>query len=306
MSNRENGKSKLVMVTGASGAGRSTAVRALEDIGYEAIDNLPLSLFPRLLEGGPPERPLALGIDVRNRDFSVDHLLEALDVAARVTGEELDLLFLDCSVDVLIRRYSETRRPHPLSPDANPGSGIEREVELLAPIRERANVLIDTTELTPHDLRAEIEGWFASEDTARLNVSVQSFSYKRGIPRGVDLVFDVRFLANPHWEPALRAMSGLDAQVADYVSNDPRYGEFFQRTRDLALFLLPEYQSEGKSHVSIAFGCTGGQHRSVTLAERLAISLEEAGWQVSIRHREMERRGVPVVRPASAKDEGST
>lgn len=280
---------RLVVVTGPSGAGRATAVRALEDIGYEAIDNLPLSLLPRLFEIASRERPLALGVDVRNRDFSVDHLIEALDLMSQAKGAALELLFLDCHPDVLIRRFSETRRPHPLARGAAPGVGVDREIELLRPIRARANVLIDTSDLTPHELRAEIERWFGASGQGRLALSVHSFSYKRGIPRGVDMVFDVRFLTNPHWEPNLRALDGRDKAVADYVATDPRFEEFYQRVSDLVRFLLPAYEDEGKSHLAIAFGCTGGKHRSVAIAEALAISLEGDGWRVSKRHREIER-----------------
>jgi UPF0042 nucleotide-binding protein len=297
---------RLVIVTGPSGAGRATAVRALEDIGYETIDNLPLSLLPPLLEIAPRERPLALGVDVRNRDFSVDHLIEALDRMAGEAGVSLELLFLDCHPDVLIRRFSETRRPHPLARDAAPGVGVDREIELLRPIRARANVLIDTSDLTPHDLRAEIERWFGADGQNRMALSVHSFSYKRGIPRGVDMVFDVRFLANPHWEPALRALDGRDQAVADYVTADPRFDEFYERVRDMVRFLLPAYEDEGKSHLAIAFGCTGGQHRSVAIAEALAISLEADGWRVSKRHREIERNAIAAGQGATARDGSRT
>jgi len=297
---------KLVIVTGPSGAGRSTAVRALEDIGYEAIDNLPLSLLPRLFEIAPRERPMALGVDVRNRDFSVDHLIEALDLLAEASAVDVELLYLDCHPDVLIRRFSETRRPHPLAHGGAPGVGVEREVELLRPIRSRADVLIDTSELSPHDLRADIERWFGAEGRACMGISVQSFSYKRGIPRGLDMVFDVRFLANPHWEPELRAMDGRDAAVATYVASDERFDEFYTRIYELIGFLLPAYEDEGKSHLAIGFGCTGGKHRSVAVTETLSISLEADGWRVSKRHREIERGATVGVPGTPHRDEGRT
>ena len=280
---------RLVFVTGPSGAGRTTAVHALEDLGYEVIDSRPLSLLPRLLDGPPHGTPLALGIDVRNRDFSTDALIEAIDGAAADPRLDADLLFLDCSESVLLRRYSETRRRHPLTPEEAPGPGIAREIELLAPIRARAHALVDTSEMTPHDLRAEVERWFATGDEAGLSVLVESFSYKRGLPRGADLVFDVRFLRNPHWEAALRPLDGRDDAVRAHVEDDPRYAPFLERITDLALSLLPEYRAEGKSALSIALGCTGGQHRSVTVTEALAKGLAAAGWQVSKRHRELER-----------------
>ncbi|MBU3030390.1 RNase adapter RapZ [Paracoccus marinaquae] len=284
------GAQRLVLVTGPSGAGRSTAINVLEDLGFEAIDNLPLSLIPRLLDGPPRPVPLALGLDVRNRDFSSSNVIELIDKLTRSPDYVPEVLFLDCAEDVLVRRYSETRRRHPLAPDASPLSGVMTEMDLLTPIRDRADVLVDTTELTPHDLKAELTRWFQIRPDSRLSVSLHSFSYRRGVPRGVDMMFDCRWLANPHWEPALRQMDGRDAPVQDYVARDPRFAEFFARTRDLILFLLPAHIAEGKTHVSVGFGCTGGQHRSVTLVEKMALALADAGWPVSIRHRELERR----------------
>ena len=283
---------RCVMVTGPSGAGRSTAIRVLEDLGFEAIDNMPLSLLPRLLDGPGHTRPMALGIDTRNREFSVAALIEAIDQFGERYGHPLELFYLDCREDVLLRRFSETRRRHPMAPAESPTEGIAREFDLLIPIRARADILIDTSELTPHELRAEVERWFAPDaDQGRgLAVSVNSFSYKRGLPRGIDMVFDCRFLRNPYWEEGLRGLNGTDAQVAGYVAEDHRYSVFFDRVLDLTEMLLPAYAEEGKAHLSIGFGCTGGQHRSVTLAENLARALAEQGWQVSIRHRELERR----------------
>lgn len=285
---------RLVMVTGPSGAGRSTAVHALEDLGYEAIDNLPLRLVPRLTEGTPTGRPVALGLDVRNRDFNVAALMDLIEGLGADPRVGLDVLYLDCAPTELSRRYSQTRRRHPLD-FATPGEGIDREIDLLAPVRARADHLIDTTDFTPHDLTAEIGRWFALTRAARMAVSVQSFSYRLGVPRGVDFVFDCRFLRNPHWVPALKALDGRDDSVATYVEGDPRFAEFFEKLSDLMLMLLPASVEEGKSYLSIAFGCTGGQHRSVAVAEKLGKVLAEAGWPVSKRHRELERRaaGMP-------------
>ncbi len=283
---------RVVFVTGPSGAGRSTAVNALEDIGFEAIDNLPLSLIGRLLDGPPIGPPLALGIDVRNRDFSVNAMIEVIDKLSAQSDLNMELLYLDCSADVLIRRFSETRRRHPMAPDESPVQGIEREFDLLVPIRTRANILIDTTDLSPHDLREEIEHWFDNSAENHLAVSVQSFSYKRGMPRGVDMVFDCRFLRNPYWAPALRSLDGRSKEVREHIEQDARYQEFFERVSGLVAMLLPAFSQEGKSHIAIAFGCTGGQHRSVALTENLANALAASGWQVSKRHRELERRAI--------------
>lgn len=281
---------RVLLVTGPSGAGRSTAIRALEDLGYEAIDNLPLSLVPRLLDGPPISRPVALGIDVRNREFSAAALIELIDTLTRRPDVHPEVLYLDCRPDELLRRFGETRRRHPLAPADEPDAGVRSEIDLLAPIRVRADVLIDTSDLSPHDLKAEIARWFDFPTRSGLAVSVQSFSYKRGVPRGLDMMFDCRFLRNPHWEPALRGLTGLDLAVADFVAEDPRYPDFNAKVKDLLLMLLPAHVEEGKAHLAIGFGCTGGQHRSVAVAESIARVLADAGWQVSKRHRELERR----------------
>jgi UPF0042 nucleotide-binding protein len=285
---------RVVLVTGPSGAGRSTAINALEDLGFEAIDNLPLSLLPRLLEGPPPERPLALGTDARNRDFSARRLIADYERLAATPGLEADLLYLDCDAHTLQRRYSETRRRHPLAPDDDPVNGIARELDLLGPLRHRASVLLDTTSLTPHELRAEIGRFFAPTGKTQLTITFMSFSYRRGLPTGADLVFDCRFLRNPHWEPDLRPLDGRDAAVRDYIAADPRLAPFEGQIRGMLDLLLPAFKQEGKSHLTVALGCTGGKHRSVALTEKLAADLAEAGWQVSKRHREVEQRRLPA------------
>ena len=281
---------RLVLVTGPSGAGRSSAIRVLEDLGYEAIDNMPLRLLCALLENPGSDAPLALGIDPRNRDFSITSVMDALGQISAVPGLVPELLYLDCSTDVLLKRFSETRRRHPLAAADRVEAGIQREMELLAPLRARADVLVDTTDRNVHQLRAEVEHWFSPGGQTQLAVSVQSFSYKRGLPRSVDMVFDCRFLKNPYWDPQLRDQNGKDHAVQVHVQGDPRAAEFETKVRDMVLWLLPAYLQEGKSHLSVAFGCTGGQHRSVVMAESLTAALAQAGWQVSIRHRELDRK----------------
>ncbi|MDU8946005.1 RNase adapter RapZ [Ovoidimarina sediminis] len=279
----------IVLVTGPSGAGRSTATRALEDFGFEAIDNMPLSLVPRLLDGRPAAGPLALGLDTRNRDFGVPELL---DVLARLRGDgtySAKLLYLDCRPDQLVRRFSETRRRHPFAPEMPIATAVEEERALLRPIAEQADVLIDTSDLSPHELRAALTRFFALEDGPGLQITVTSFSFKRGLPQDLDTVFDVRFLANPHWDEALRPLDGRDPKVAGFVEADPNFAAFFARVTDLILSLLPAYITEGKTSFTIGFGCTGGRHRSVAVAEKLAKTLAEAGWRVSIQHREQDR-----------------
>ncbi|SFH17689.1 UPF0042 nucleotide-binding protein [Palleronia marisminoris] len=281
---------RVVLVTGPSGAGRTTAIQTLEDLGFEVIDNMPLSLVGRILGGGADGRPIALGLGVRNRDFSADAIQRMAQSLSDDPGVEFDLLYLDARRDVLIARYSETRRRHPLTPEGEPQAGIDREQDLLGPVRERATVLIDTSDRTVHETRDEVRRFFGGGTTGDMAISVQSFSYKRGLPTGADLVFDMRFLKNPHWEPALRALDGRDAAVQKYVIEDPRFGDIFARMRDMVLALLPAYHEEGKSHLTVGIGCTGGQHRSVSVAEFLVKALAEGGWRVSTRHRELERR----------------
>jgi RNase adapter protein RapZ len=290
MTESEDNIQRIVLVTGPSGAGRSSAINVLEDLGFEAIDNIPLSLVPRLLEGPPLSNPLALGLDARNREFSADGLIELVDSLHRAPGVEAELLFLDADVDTLVRRFSETRRRHPLSRNDAPLAGILRELDLLGPLRARADHLVVTSGLTPHQLRDEILHRFAPRSGLPMALSVQSFSYKRGLPRGVDMVFDCRFLANPHWEPELRAHDGRDPRIAAYVEADPRFADFFARVDDLVASLLDAFVDEGKTSLNIAFGCTGGRHRSVTLTEKLARTLADRGWRVSKRHRELERQ----------------
>lgn len=294
MAEHMTSQQRIVLVTGPSGAGRSTAIHVLEDLGFEAIDNLPMGLLTRLLDGPEAARPMALGIDTRNRDFSTIGFVELAATLGRMEHVDLTILYLDCRDEVLLRRFSETRRRHPVATDASPETGILQEKELLQPIREFADTLIDTSALNVHQLREEVERWFAPQGGRHLAVSVESFSYKRGLPRGLDMVFDCRFLANPYWRIDLREADGRNPDVAAYVQSDANYAAFFDRVVDLLIALLPAFRAEGKAHLSVAFGCTGGQHRSVALAEAVAKALAEQGQQVAIRHREMERRALNV------------
>lgn len=280
---------RVVLVTGPSGAGRLTAIRALEDLGFEAIDNLPLSLFDRVLDDAMV-RPVAIGIDVRNRDFSVAAAIDSFQQLTENSRFSVELLYLDCTAEVLLRRYSETRRRHPLTEAESPEDGIAAELELLEPIRDRATLVIETSDLSPHDLRNRLTRLFDTESGLGLAISVQSFSYKRGTPAGLDIALDCRFLRNPHWDPQLRPLDGRDSRVVDYIWQDERAAPFFNKTADLMELLLPAFREEGKSYLTIGFGCTGGKHRSVALAEKLRQRLANQGWQASIRHRELERR----------------
>lgn len=280
-------KHTIVFVTGPSGAGRTTALRALEDLGWDVIDNLPLALLGHLLSGPQINNSLALGVDVRNRDFSVQAVLDAVDDVKSSDHFTPSLLFLDAKTEVLIKRFSETRRRHPLGRDRAVLPSIVEEDHILTRLRERADILIDTTELSPHDLKSEISKWYGMNGTGFLTVSLQSFSYKRGIPRGVDMVMDCRFLRNPHWEEKLRHLTGVEEKVQAYIEEDPKFDPFYEKVKSLMLFLLPAYLDEGKSNFGLAFGCTGGKHRSVFLTEKLAKDLKPKGWIVKIIHREL-------------------
>lgn len=292
MDNRENSflQQRVVIVMGPSGAGRSTAISALEDAGYEVIDNMPLSLIPRLLNGAPIKRPIALGIDTRNRDFSPDAVLGLIQQLSGHEHLNVETVYLDCQPDILLHRFSETRRRHPLSPTGSPEQGISKECALLKPLRACADILLDTTALSPHDLRDELRERLHPKTGGNLAVTVQSFSYKRGMPRGLDLAFDVRFLRNPHWDKGLRDLNGMDMLVSDYIGADLQLAPFQEKLLDMLTFLLPGYEKEGKAHLLIGIGCTGGQHRSVFITENIAKLLAGAGWQVSTRHRELLRR----------------
>ena len=283
----------LIIVTGMSGAGRSTAIHALEDIGFEAIHNLPLSFVERL--AGPDEAgdsgPLVIGLDTRTRGFSAEALAAMIGRLRDTAAIAPRLVFLDAAENALVDRFKETRRRHPLAPEEGAMQGIRRERAILDPVRARADLVIDTTELTPHDLRERIQTQLGDGDSARLTISLRSFAFKRGAPREADMVLDCRFLRNPHWEPELRESDGRNPAVAAYVAEDALYTPFLDQLTTMAKMLLPAYRSEGKSYFCIGLGCTGGRHRSVAVAEELKLRLESIGWRAVVRHRELERRG---------------
>lgn len=278
------GSTPVLLVTGLSGAGKSTALKILEDLGFEAVDNLPLSLLATLVTA-PAERRVAIGIDARTRAFAPQTVLGIVaDQAAR--GRPIWILFLDCAGHELVRRFSETRRRHPLATDRPAGDGIALERELLADLRRVADVVIDTTDMGPHDLRRAIAGRFGSAAGRALTLTILSFGYARGVPRDADLVFDMRFLANPHWDPVLRPLTGCDPAVQQHVASDPLYLPALERIVGLLTLLLPGYAREGRAYLTVAFGCTGGRHRSVAVAEAVAAALDAAGWANAVVHRD--------------------
>jgi UPF0042 nucleotide-binding protein len=286
---RRDGRTRLVLVTGMSGAGRSTALRVLEDEGYEAIDNLPLSLLNAVVNEVGLRRPVAVGVDIRTRDFAVGPILEQIDGLAANPRFAVTLVFVDCDDEVLGRRFTETRRRHPLAQGRPVADGLAVERRLVAPLRERADLVIDSSHLAPAELRQQLLGRFGLESPLGMSVFVTSFSFRQGLPREADLVFDVRFLANPHYDPVLKPLSGQDAAVADYVVRDAGFAPFFDHLTAMLEGLLPRYEQEGKSYLTIAVGCTGGRHRSVFVAERLASWLGERRRRVHLTHRDITR-----------------
>ena len=283
---------EILLVTGLSGAGKSTVLKTLEDLGWETVDNLPLRLLDRLLgtplsESTESDSPLAVGIGARTRDFDPESIVKRIKKLRAEHGYDIGTLFLDCGGAELERRYAETRRRHPLALDRPASDGIARERELLAPLRRWANRLIDTTDLSSNELAQQVRATFGGDGLGEPTLSVMSFGYARGVPRNADLVFDMRFLRNPHWDEKLRPGTGLDADVGAYVAADPAYDAAMKQIEDLLLLLLPRYRAEGKAYVTIAFGCTGGRHRSVHVTERVAKRLREAGFSPTVTHRDL-------------------
>ena len=282
-------RAPLLVVTGMSGAGRSTALKTLEDMGYEAVDNLPLSLLPNLVAPQANRPPLAVGIDVRTRGFAVPDLVETIDRLVAEHDLALKVVFLDCDDELLERRYTETRRRHPLALDRPVADGIRLERQRLWPLRGRADLVIDSSALTPSDLRRALRGHFALDAEPGIAIAVVSFAFRYGLPRDADLVFDVRFLRNPHYVEALRARTGRDGDVGTYIEEDPDFDRLFAQLCRWVEEALPRYEREGKTYLTIAIGCTGGRHRSVFCAERLAGRLGRTGRRIDLAHRDIDR-----------------
>jgi UPF0042 nucleotide-binding protein len=283
---------EVIIVSGLSGSGKSTAIHVLEDLGYYCIDNLPVVLIQRFLELCQSSleaiNRVALGVDAREREFFRDYsrVLEELQQG----GYRVEVLFLEATDDVLVRRFSETRRPHPLGGTSGPLAGIQRERQLLSGLRDRADRIIDTTALTVHQLRDELNEQFRDPDNASvLTVLLVSFGYKFGVPTNVDMVLDARFLANPFFVDDLRPLTGRDAAVSEFVLDRDESRDFVGRVEGLLDYTLPLYRREGKSYFTVAVGCTGGRHRSVALVERFGQTLGQKGYRVQVQHRDIQR-----------------
>jgi len=272
----------LLFITGLSGAGMSSSLKILEDLGYEVFDNFPVSLIDTLLEDGRPG-PMAIGLDTRTRGFDPQAII------ARAQKLKAKLLLITADEAVLQKRFSETRRKHPLAGDRPASAGIKKELGLLYDFRQIADAIVDTTELTIHDLRRVLTGLYGENKTGKLNVTVLSFGFKNGLPREADIVMDCRFLANPHWNEKLKPMTGKEEAVATYIVKDPAFIPFFQHLKNLLEPLFDSYAKEGKSYLTVALGCTGGKHRSVFVAEKLGEWLQQKDVRTSIEHRDINR-----------------
>ncbi len=280
---------ELVVLTGLSGSGKGSALKAFEDLGYYSVDNLPIELLPQfaaLIAHSTAARKAAIVVDVRE-----GHALEQLPATLLSMRKTLPVtvIFMEAARPALLRRYSETRRPHPLGADASVEASLEAERALLEPVRNIADIVLETTNFNVHELRAYLHTRFGAEAGKSLLLSVTSFGYKNGVPLGAELVFVVRFLPIPHLVPEFRPLTGQDAPVAEYVGGFPQTGEFLDKIEGMLLFLLPHYIHEGKSYLTVSFGCTGGQHRSVYIAEEVARRLGREGYRVKTNHRDMPR-----------------
>lgn len=280
-------KQQILLVTGMLGAGKSTVLRELEDLGWETIDNCPIRALEGLISGEEGGPPLALGVDCRTRGFIPAEIIKKIEDLNARDDVTASTMFLDCATDELVRRFNETRRRHFFAKDRQLTSGIKAEREFLGPLRQSAEVVIDTTLYSSNDLKMAIREMFAGNSPRGLTVIVSSFAFSRGMPPVADLVFDMRYLDNPHWAPGLRTKTGLDEGVGAHIRKDPFFDSSFNRIKELILELLPRYAAQGKSYMNIAFGCTGGQHRSVFVAEQMAHALREAGFSPSVLHRNL-------------------
>ena len=288
-------RQRILLVTGMLGAGKTTALRELEDLGWETIDNFPVRLLPRLVGADGSDQSLAIGFDCRTRGFVPEELIGLVKQLTARDDILITTMFLDCAGHELERRFNETRRRHVLAQDMPVSVGITAERELLAPLRRWADALVDTTAFSANDLRQRIRDVFARTAPQPMTVTITSFGFARGMPSVADLVFDMRFLDNPYWIPELRQLTGLDEAIGAHIEQDVAFAQVFAAIRDLLLVLLPRYAAQGKTYVNIAFGCTGGRHRSVFMGERIAGALREAGFSPTVLHRNLGSRAAELI-----------
>ena len=275
---------QLIIITGASGAGRTTAINVFEDVGFESVDNIPISMIDSLVLSKTRNKNLALGVDIRTREFSPENLRKLLSKYKKMV---VKIIFLDCDSNKLLKRFNETRRSHPLSGVKSLSEALVEEMEYLKPIKDFANIIIDTTDYSPTDLREKLLNNLSIAKIKKFSILIQSFSYKNGLPRNFDMIFDCRFLKNPYWISHLKELDGHDKKIQDFVSSSREFKIFFSKVLSLIDFLIPQVQKEGKSQFSIGFGCTGGQHRSVVFVNMLRNKLNSDGHNVLSNHRDL-------------------
>ena len=277
-------KYELILVIGQSGAGRTTVIHILDDQGFDTLDNVPVHLIPQVASTDLVDKPLAIGLDLRPKSFSLQKLMKEINNWKTLSKSRVVILFLECSLEILIKRFSLSRRPHPVSGENNLELSIKRELKLIAPLREKADFVLDTSNTSPNELRLKLGSIFPLANNRNIQIMVQSFSFRTGSPTGIDMIFDCRFLKNPNWVEGLKDLNGTDEAVKDYLNKDKSWTTFKKHLFQIISIVIPAFEREGKSYLSIGFGCTGGQHRSVFVAEQLFSYLIYKNYDVKILH----------------------
>ena len=273
---------ELIIVIGQSGAGRTTVIHILDDQGFDTLDNVPVHLIPRVASRELVDKPLALGLDIRSKSFSVQNLMREISNWEALSRSRVVILFLQCSLNILIKRFSLTRRPHPVPGEDSLELSIKRELNLIAPLRDKADLVLDTSNTSPNELRLKLGSIFPLANNRNIQIILQSFSFRKGSPSGLDMIFDCRFLKNPNWEDDLKNLNGTDTEVKNYLYKDKSWESFNNSLIKMMSTIIPSFEREGKSYLSIGLGCTGGQHRSVFVAEQLFEHLLEKDYDVKI------------------------
>jgi len=282
-------KHELILVIGQSGAGRTTVIHILDDQGFDTLDNVPVHLIPRVAPTDLVDKPLAIGLDIRPKSFSLQNLMKEIRNWKALSKSRVLILFLECSLDILIKRFSLTRRPHPVPGENNLELSIKRELKLIAPLREKADFVLDTSHTSPNELRLKLGSIFPLSNNRSIQIMLQSFSFRRGSLTGLDMVFDCRFLKNPNWVSGLKDLNGTDDEVKDYLRKDKSWVPFRKNILHMMATIIPAFEREGKSYLSIGFGCTGGQHRSVFVADQLHQYLIDMNSNVKILHTNLQK-----------------
>ena len=280
---------ELIIVIGQSGAGRTTVIHILDDQGFDTLDNVPVHLIPRVASRELVDKPLALGLDIRSKSFSVQNLMKEISNWEALSRSRVVILFLQCSLDILIKRFSLTRRPHPVPGEDSLELSIKRELKLIAPLRDKADLVLDTSNTSPNELRLKLGSIFPLANNRNIQIILQSFSFRKGSPSGLDMIFDCRFLKNPNWEDDLKNLNGTDTEVKNYLYKDKSWESFNNSLIKMMSTIIPSFEREGKSYLSIGLGCTGGQHRSVFVAEQLFEHLLDKDYDVKILHTTLQK-----------------